>query len=226
MKKKLFLLLIPFLISGCTASYNIEIKNDYIIENVSVVIPEDEASEYNNFDDLIKKPIYLYLGAGKTYKSDIKFHNTDYYIKYNYKHTVSDYKNSTFLNKCYAESEVEVTDRSINIYTDSVFQCIMMEDGLRADNVDVKIKTKLKVLNNNADEVNKNVYIWHMNASNYLNKPINIILEKNSSSAGNINSIFSNNFSVFLFICIAGLFGVALLIYLYIKFRNDKNNKL
>lgn len=225
MKKKLLLLIIPFLITGCTASYNLEIQDDYILENISVVIPKSQAMTNSNFDSFIDDKIKVYAGSDKYYNSISQLKNDNYYVSYNYKHDIFEYRNSTFLNKCYADSQINVTDDKIDILTSNVFQCIKMEDGLYAEKVDLKIKTKLKVLDNNADEISNNTYIWHMDSYDYSDKPIKMSLERNSQFSEKIKNSLNNNFYVFLFVGIVTIIILVILLYFYIKHKNEKINK-
>lgn len=227
MKRKLFLLFIIFLLSGCTVNYNLTIDNDTALENIKISIPTEDATE-KEFESQVKHKRPVYFGEKKYYDMTYDNDGDNYHVDYIYKHNINNLHKSSFLNNCYATNNIKVSDEQISISTSNVFRCINLDDGLHTDAVDVNITTKLKVLNNNADEINNNTYTWHMDGYDYSNKPIKLVLQKNKKISDSIitfNKKNSNTFNsinvIFLILPI-----VLAIIYLFIKAKKSKNNEI
>lgn len=77
---------------------------------------------------------------------------------------------------------------------------------LFSSSMDINIKSDNKFLYNNADEVNKNVYTWHINNKNSSDVLIEMKIDKNN------DSFYLNIFFVGLFIVII------VLLFLFLRF--------
>lgn len=224
MKKKILLILIPLLTAGCTINYDLTIDSDTIIEEAKITIPISQVTDYGNYQTQINTPRPVYIGNGKNYNMSEDEDEDNYYVSYKYKHDINYYSKSSFLNTCYEKNNIKITDDQIIISTSNVFKCISMEDGYRADSADINIKTKLKVTENNADEVKGNTYIWHMNSYEYSDKPINITIEKNKTAAEKINKTIQNPYIVMIIIFL-GVVVLGTVIYFFIKTKQTQKNK-
>ena len=223
MKKKIILCSLIFLLTGCTANYNIEITKDTINENVQVQLPKStttkaQADTYAN----IETPISQSSTQQSFYTTSLDEDSNNYYLNYNYNHEISSFSQSYFASRCYQNIDLEETEDMINLSTSNNFMCIHMDDGAFIETVDINITTDLKVLSNNADEVNGNVYTWHINSSNYQNKPINLEMQKTFD----ISDIEVPSSTIYIFIIFGTIFGIFILILLFVKHKTKKNNKL
>ena len=75
----------------------------------------------------------------------------------------------------------------------------------------------LDVLDNNADEINGNNYVWEINEENYYDKPIYIQIDKRSFNVEDLILIIS---------IIVGILLLALVIFIIMRFRYKNINKL
>lgn len=222
LKKGLLLLAVLFLISGCTVNYDLVIDNDSISEDVSIKIPMSEI-DLDKYENQINYPMKVYGGEEYNYDKQTSEDVSNHFVNYKYKHDIDKYYKSLFIGMCYDDKKILVSDDKISISTSNVFKCIAMDDGYRAKKVDVNITTKLKVLENNADEIKGNTYIWHMNEYEYSNKPIKLLLKKDQSvleQANNINN--ANNIgmiTIILFLVVVGL-----LVYIVMTIKHKKNS--
>ncbi len=127
------------------------------------------------------------------------------------------------MTNCYPNFSIQSNDKQIILSSGSQFMCFAGDDGLRADSVEINITTKLKVLDNNADEVNGNTYTWSIDNSNYENKPIEMTLEK----AFQIEDVVPKSEASYLtFIVVVSVVLVALVIVVFVKFKAKKNNNI
>lgn len=222
-KKILLIILCTFLITGCDVKYDLEITNDSYDENVTFSLSKND----DNYDyvENYKNSKMTLADSNKNYEIDYKKNDYGYDISYHYKHDINTFKDSSFINRCYYDFNVKNTDKEIILSTGKYFACIdnetvdIVDDGLKADGVQINITTKLKVLKNNADSVYNNTYVWNINKKNYKNKPIKMTLEKSIELEDIESSATFMTFVIVIFIVIIG--GI---IYFVIKRKNEKNN--
>ena len=214
MKKILILLSFVFLLSGCTASYEITINGNHIDEKLKII-----ETDKTIFDSD--------LGTGWTLREslnaileDDEFGTQDYKIKdlSNNNRLGVEYSslslesiiNSSIINQCYKNPIVDISGDIVIINTGDDFECYDLYDNL--DTIKVEFKTNHKVLSSNADEVKNGKYIWNMTRDDI--KSIEISYD---------NSITKINFIPYViitlvFICIC--FGLWL-VFNKIKHKNS-----
>lgn len=224
MKKKFILFIMCFfLVTGCDVKYDLTIDNDTFDETVTMSFLKSQTT----YDDVSiylenKTPI-SYNTSDIYYDSSIEEDDNYYDLIYNYKHDFNGFIQSYFVTNCYPDFSIESNDKRITLYSGSQFMCFEGYDGLKADSVEINITTKLKVLNNNADEVNGNTYTWNIDDSNYENKPIEMTLEK----AFQIEDVVSQSEASYLsFIIVTIIILVALVVVLFVKHKAKKNNNI
>lgn len=178
MNKKILLLIFlvfTFFLTGCDAKYQMEIKDSKITEDLSFSIPNEynekkineliDYYEINNESSFTHKIIKESNAtkvslAGKNTKIDAYFENSD-----------------SFINKCYNSVSFLLEDGKYFIGTSAGFKCLTY-DYMELDSVAISIKTYHKVYDSNADEVNKNVYTWHIDRNNISTHKILLIVSK------------------------------------------------
>lgn len=174
---KVFLsILICLFLSGCTARYEVTINNDSIEDNIFVIESNKKIEEatddetdtfYNKLGDFEKDFDFYQRELG----SDVN--NTWY--KYNYNFNFDEYDVMSVLGRCYDNFSLK-TDKTIKLETGKKFSCFEYYSDITE--YQIIIKTDYKVLNNNADKVNDNLYIWNINKENYNYKSISIEVDK------------------------------------------------
>lgn len=232
MKIKIFVLsLLVLVLTGCSASYDITINSDNIIEDLTVTIPKNTvtATQGSSLGN-INVPLTQNTAAGEYYNSSLDEDNTNYYLNFNYTHTYDSFQQSYFATRCYQNISLEEDEDYLTLSTSEAFLCLKMEDGASIENATINIKTDFKVIENNADRVNDNVYTWDINENNYQNKPIYLQIEKIEdnalASAGQAVSDLVEEESSLGFVFIVVILAVLVLIVaLFIKHKRGKVNR-
>ena len=116
MKNKIIILLSLLLLTGCTVNYNLEINKDTLNETITGTVTKEESSQESNATGLStvysiineeQKPVY---NKEELYQKDLKEsgNNINYTSKYNY--NIEDFVNSTIINTCFENKEIEEID--------------------------------------------------------------------------------------------------------------------
>ena len=239
MKKKLILLAISvFLVSGCEAEYNLEIKGDDYIESTSVnagsqEVISDNFTSSNIYDFYKDKSIPLFNDDTILDESNEKLNGIAYYDKTNSndgnninmqfkgQFQSSTIENSNLINFAYNRFLKATIDGNVVLSTGENFK--IFEQFPNLDKVTIRIKTDNNVVKNNADEIEKDTYIWHVNRNNYSDKAIYLEFNKPDE---NENDGFSIVFNPIILIIVLIIIIVIVLIALFIFIKNKKNNKL
>lgn len=166
--KKYLLLIVPIILTGCTANYTLTYENNNFNEEVIIEnINDEELSKFDklkasdNFKDEKNNLEYKYIDNGKTktIKLDIG----------------EDLVVTKLLNYCYED---------IYLINESNYFTIQTGGEKYCKNYDIKVnfKTDKNIINSNADSINDNVLTW-----NKLDKDINIQVSKTDSIKKNKN---------------------------------------
>ena len=99
MKKKMLVIMIIFLVTGCTANYNLTIKDDNFIESIDISTPvynKDELTSLIENDQFVKST----LSSDVIYEKNVTDDGNN--VNVNLKHTYSlgEY-NESATNKCF-----------------------------------------------------------------------------------------------------------------------------
>ena len=105
------------------------------------------------------------------------------------------------------------------ISTSKEFLCFENYDNL--DNVTIKIHTNRTVYSNNANSFDKNTYTWDINESNKNNASIQMVIDSEIIDEG--IPFWEQNI---LFIIVAIAMLISLIIYIFVRKRSDKVNKI
>ena len=233
MKFKYFsLILIIFMMCGCTAEVNLEISDSKIKESVDITFYQDAI--YTK--DIIKASFRNYIPI---YARDVivdaeedrPFPNTKYYEKtetdlgngyrfnYSYDFNINKYEEARTIKDGFRSYNVSVDqdNGNISISTDNN-GLLYFDDYPLLEEVKINIRTNYLVEENNADSANGNTYTWifDKDTKKSINMLINTSTNDNSANIGIVNVIFP-------IICIV-LFVFVVLLILFQK--NNKNNKI
>ena len=228
MKNKLIILIVLlFMVTGCTAQYDLEIDDSTITETTTVKVPKtamtkEEATVYSKQEI----PITQDPKQKTFYNSSINENQNFYYLSFKYPHNFETFTNSYFVKQCYKEVTLTDNSKQIELSTSDLFMCINLQDGFHVDSAQINITTKLKVIDNNADEINDNTYTCNINENNYLNKPIKITIQKEKNLKNIAENIKVNRASTELFIIYGGISFILICIILLVIFKLKKNNKI
>ena len=180
MKKKILLVIIVFLITGCSGKYELEIKNEKVIEKTTAL--------YNS-KDVLKDPYEHTLDVSLKYddNGDFLMYETKKNVKdgdkvgvelTNNYHSIDEFKNySQIINRCYNANNITNINNTITIKTSNEFTCL--EKIQELDEVTIVIKSNHKLKSTNADKKKGATYYWYINKDNYKEKPISLVLHSN-----------------------------------------------
>lgn len=185
--KFIFSLCFILILCGCSATYEINIKDNKISENLKII----ETNKFlfddkSNSEMSIRESFYSLVNDDEefSYKDySIESLNTDEQLGINYKkNDVGAFKDLSMLAQCYKTPMINVKDNAIYIDTGTRFTCYDYYKNI--ENIQVVINTNHKVLYSNADEENGNRYVWNFDKDSdmrieiaYKNKK-NIVVDK------------------------------------------------
>ena len=243
-RKNYFLLLLIFLVSGCSVDYHITISGNTI--NEFVKIEENINNIENNtlfvgnlpykdsIDNLytIPQPVYNDSDSNPYNEMEIiegvAYYNKEmissdsiYGININYNHEISNYIKANTINTCY--NNVSVLENGSNIILSTSRENICFERYSILDNINIYIKfddEKYKVINHNADNVNQNEYYWNINRNNYNNKSIVIELEELVAEKEYQDAM------LILTVIISVICVLAIVIFVVAKKQRESKNKI
>ena len=192
--KKIILIFIAILLTGCKAEVNINISENELTEeikiydlksnvfesgteikedvNTNIIIFEHEYHHYNKeqFEE------NDYVGNIYTFTSDLSFLGSSI----------------SRLTTCYEEMEVIYNNDIFGINTSDEYRCGYMFGGT---DVVLNVVSDLKLESSNADRIVENKLTWYINQDNYKNKKIifKYQLPKQNVSKNNENDEIINN---------------------------------
>ena len=177
MKKKYLIVLSLFLLTGCSATYNLEIKDDtyketlYINNDIALINEKIGNKTYKQLiDEDIKRSLPVLnttpgifetdkvIDEYKYYKKEIVSDENNYGLKIKHEFNYEDYINATIPNQSYNSFDVIKNDDTVVITTDDKSYTFSFYEKL--DEIIINIKTNNLVKNHNADKVKNNHYTW------------------------------------------------------------------
>ena len=171
MKKIIIILPLLFILSGCTAEYNVEIYNDRFIEDIKV-----EELNPSNFDN-DKEDYTIRELLREEYNRDNYYYDKKFIedsnrllLKYDSDFSLDTYSTSSVGRRCYEYFNVLEKGTTTIISTSIKNTCI--EDYVWLDKLVIKVKTNHIVKKNNADSFENGVYTWNFDRNNYKEKGI------------------------------------------------------
>lgn len=219
MKKFKYVLLISllFIVSGCTATYEVNLNDDKVIENLKISetnkqlfdsVDESGSTLRQNFKELAEPSIY----SDHNYNVKVIEKEDELGLEYS-SSSANSIINSSIIQQCYINPNVKVIGDVVTINTGSNFKCFEYYNIL--ESVKVVFKTNHEVISTNADEVDGDSYIWNFTKNS--NKQIKI-----SYYESKVKKEF-NPLWVIISIIIIGLVSV-FVIFIITKSKN--NNKI
>ena len=169
MKKTIILLITLLLLTGCKATYNINF-NETIDEEIKIYTENENINKANQKDaEHFYEKIDDWERGHEFYKkeryTDLDFTGYKYTDSFNYE----DYDAISQLRKCYDNFTFTKND-FIELKTSNEFLCATYYNEV--ESMELTIDSKYSIVGSNADETDGNKHIWHINKTNYKNKPI------------------------------------------------------
>ena len=213
MKKRLLLVVLIMLLSGCKVEYNLSITDNNFSEKTNVYVladqdldeihPEVSMSYETIFNNINKKNIYSYFDESNINPSDesTNYNNVKYYykesIRANNKYgesiytdfTENDYFRSNIVKNCYNEFNLAKNDSVYTLKTNNVCKAFDNYKLLEELTINITLNTSYTLIYSNADEVNNNVYTWNIDSNNYKNKSISFIYDTEKRDLSKFESV-------------------------------------
>lgn len=182
MKKKIFILLLLLLLTGCKANYNLQFNfGGSVIESGKVYFDSSLKGKNGystNTDDFLAQ--ILKDNNASNYKTKIKFESGNY-VGYSFYHRyrgINYYNgNSPLLKSLYGYLNVTNTDGYVKIEANNSnlanYNNPTSDNPTRVESIELTISLPYKVIKNNATRVNasKNEYTWYLTpgGNDYIN---------------------------------------------------------
>ena len=232
MKKKILtLILIIFMVSGCSVEVNLDISYNKIKESNDITVLENAIYTKEilrtSFRDYI--PIYASDLIVDTVPdqpfSDVLYYNkntTDlgngYRFNYSYDFDIDKYGSARTIKEGFRDYSYSYRNDIISLSTDNE-GLIYFDEYPLLEEVTVNIKTDYLVEENNADSVDGNTYTWVFNKDS--KKSIDIVIDTSKSGDRVLGIV-----NVSTVITIGVVIGIVLVILVILLIRNKKNNKI
>lgn len=220
--KYLILISLTVILSGCSANYEINIDNDNIHESLTI-----NNTDINKFKS-INIPIDYEIDDVEIY--DKKEENIDYYnietnnkdAKIYYNFNSDNFNTSMLFKTCYENTVFTKDDYELLITTSDKFSCFDNYEEL--DDITIKITSKYKLINTNADKYDKYNYYWYINKDNKDNKKIILRLDTTTI----LKSLLEILTSIGLItpIILVSIILITILIIKIVKIEGRRRNKI
>jgi len=219
--KKIVLILILFILTGCTAKFNVTIK-DKKIEQQILINENNLHSEKKNLVDIIKDSVI-------EIQNDLEFlsyfdlkETASNTIKSSMEYSIYNYDFDYALHYCYDKQNITHVNNILKIETSNYFNCFDKYNLI--DKVNINVTTGYKVLESNADKVDGYTYTWNITKSN--KKGIKLVLDTtiDELQEKEIQKEKLNKNIIFIVIGTLVLFAFGTVIFVFIK--SNKNNKI
>lgn len=203
--KKIFLLIVIILLTGCSVKYKINIKSDSIEENIDFVLEKKGITDGDMVESSIGSDEYIdsiinsklpAIGDNNdyTYQKEVKQDGNKYNVHLNYKYNANEYTKSNIINECFENHEIKIDGENVYIHLTGEFTCY------NGETIDIEIKSDNSVKNHNGKKKGSS-YNWQINDDNYSN--VDILIE--TSSVSNVRR--------YIYYAIAIIAGIAVVIF-------------
>lgn len=213
MKKIIFLLITTCLLTGCTATYDINITKETINDTIKI---EADSTKVNNANkqttDTFNQKIGEWENGHDFYKREIITTADKTGYQYTYNFNFDEYDAMSQIRKCYKDFNLTY-DNDIELTTSKEFLCRNYYPQVKT--FTINITSEYEITSSNADSIKDNVHTWQINANNYKVRPINIKINKSKmyipEEEPNYQNIKSIIFIIIFFI----------LVIIFIKRKKD-----
>lgn len=231
LKKIIYLIILLFLITGCTSDYELKITPNNIEETVNFTLKDndyDKAILINRiftisdiyYDDETEMGKHV-INLLRTEQFQPTYLAEDFYTKkveknkINMSYTYKDdsYEGSNIFNFCFGDTYYDSTDEYYVLNGYNSFKCLLK------DKMQFTITTDYRVINSNADKVIGNKYIWNFNRDNNMDHDLYIQISKNYKR---------KKLNIFPIIIIITIILLIIIYKIFIKDRKyfQKNNEI
>lgn len=215
MKRKLWLVCILVLLSGCTVNYNVEFDGNTVKENINGTVSNLELFDDENRTDVNPYYYRLYFEQpslidddNALYEKEIKDLNDE--KEFNFSYTYFDnYAKSKIINYCFSEKIIEEDDSYFHVKLSGDFLCLYSES------VTINVTSAYKVFEHNADKVKGNTYTWVIDSK-----------ENADIEFGVSKTVKRNERSINYFKLVAFIILIVLSLVTYLLYKKKESNKI
>ena len=229
-KIKILTICLLFLLCGCSVEYDLSINKDLTVSE-SVTAKEitnrmnsrtglDTDSSVNYLYNMFKRE-----GLDTTI-SKVESDNETIATVNGYHNSLEDYA-SNFSSDVFKKADISTNGDIVSLSFDQTKALLSNSPRtLVYDEIVVKIEVPFKVIEHNADSVNKNTYTWNIKKDKTL-KNIKISFDKKQVKEELKVKLFNNTFSIkFEFIAVGAILLIILIIVCIVFINNKKNNRV
>lgn len=232
--QKLIVLFSIIILSGCEASYTITIDKNNINEKIEVL---DNVSSNRTVTDVMENykkqyPVYSNqdwveadysrVDGEEYYNQTYNIDDNGYHLFYEYTYPIEKYKDANSINFNYNYKDITYKDHILKIAIGATNNKMKYVNDFT--NLTVNIITDYIVLNNNADSVIGNRYIWYINKNNNDEKRINfeVDLSKTQSEIDKEKEVKAKKNSLLIPVLIGALLAYVIIIFIIVT-KKRKN---
>ena len=212
--RKIYLLLILFLLTGCGNSYELEINKNSLTENVYFTLKPNDYSnavlmkkifnigdKYYDDDRQMGEYVINYIKENDLQSLDGKYYQKKIdgnQVSLNYTYSKEKFPDSIVFNSCFGDTYYEKTKNYYVIKGYNSFKCVFDKKTV------VSIKTNYRVIDSNADKVRGNKYIWVFDSNNNLNHELYIqVSNKYRKEHGNYFPLIITVIAIFIVLLVS-----------------------
>ena len=177
MKGKILLIISLFILTGCSAKYNINFTDSHIIDNIEIY---ENSSIVNNAnkekEDEVNQLILDWENGFDFYKRELYATDTITGYRYTYEFTYEEYDAMSELRRCYEEFELINNNDYITLTTSDEFLCGTYYPN--SNEITINITSQYEIESSNADKNDNNTHSWIINKNNYKDHSINLKINK------------------------------------------------
>ena len=236
--KKLLLVLVLLLVTGCSGEYNLTITDEKKVNEKFILSINNQEilDSATTVDEYLDYHLNLYSSSDNFKKYNIKAKkskpNSYFLVERSYK-DLDEYIESNSFKSMFLYADLESTSKYVtfktsrNDYIYSLQNEILASETEKYDSFEINIKFYNEVINHNADKVDKsnNIYTWYVDETRDADESyIYFKLGPKVKYLVKIKDIIMNNLASIIVI------GSTLLLIagaiLYIMYKNKKNNEI
>ena len=181
MKKKLIILISLFVLTtGCDATIDVNIDKENITQKYNIFMNSSEISNGTVYKTIEENLLNVEYDSEVLSYFKINNNINNNPLKATRTYEINNYSWDTLIARCYDNQNISYENNVLKINA-SGFNCYDKYSIL--NNINLNVTTKYNVLNNNANKVNGNTYIWNISKDNLSN--INLEIDFSDKQTNN-----------------------------------------
>ncbi len=209
-KKSLFIIGV-LLLTGCSAEYKVNIKENEIQEDINIISP-NTTENTNAVNDSIKNGVSVYFNPGNAsevyYDASKKETKEEVTLNLQYNFKYNEYFKSSSLENCFNSPVFVYDDNIIKFRTNETLKCIKGDyNQIIYEEVKFVVKTDYIIKKSNAHSEKNNTLTWVFNEDNYINGYIEYELDRTQTVASETEEVFEK-YALYLIAVVGAVLGI------------------